>query len=139
MSRIHIFYREKKHSAGIYSVFAYNDISYKHGLVSLFLASKVKLTESPYEGYIKVYDGSIWKFVGENNWDKNLQKMFCEYLGFNDMDASISGAILNKRNNTATGDFICYKTQSEEVSCCVHLKPTNQERTWIPYARCKNT
>ena len=77
-------------------MFAYNDISYKHGLVSLFLASKVKLTESPYEGYIKVYDCSIWKFVGENNWDKNLQKMFCEYLGFNDMDASIRGAILNK-------------------------------------------
>ena len=55
------------------------------------------------------------------------------------MDASIRGVILNKQNNTATGDFICYKTQSEEVSCCVHLKPTNRKTTWIPYARCKNT
>ena len=103
------------------------------------LASKVRLTTSPYEGYIGVDDGSIWRNVGENNWDKNRQKMFCEYLGFSDTDALIRGTILNRRNDTGTGDFICYKTQSEEVSCCVHLKPSNQERTWIPYARCKNT
>ena len=103
------------------------------------LASKVRLTTSPYEGNIKVYDGSIWRNVGENNWDKNRQKMFCEYLGFSDRDASIRGTVLNERNNTATGDFICYKTQSEKVSCCVHLKPPKEDRIWIPYARCKNT
>ena len=103
------------------------------------LASKVRLTTSPYEGYIKVYDDSIWKNVRENNWDKNRQKMFCEYLGFSDADASIRGAILNTRNDIATGEFICYERQSEGISCCVHLKSPEKNRNWIPYARCKNT
>ena len=65
--------------------------------------------------------------------------MFCEYLGFNDTDASISSGTSIRRINIATGDFICYKTQSEKISCCVHLKPANQERISIPYAKCKNT
>ena len=121
-------------------MFAYNDISYMVSFEVFFdLASQVRLTTSPYEGYIQVYDGSIWRYVGENNWDKSRQKMFCEYLGFNSTDASISRAYLNRQNNIATGEFICYKTQSEKISCCVHLKPTIKESTWIPYARCKNT
>ena len=65
--------------------------------------------------------------------------MFCEYLGLSDRGSSTTGAYFSRRNDIAIGDFICYKTQSEEISCCVHLKPENQERIWIPYARCKNT
>ena len=65
--------------------------------------------------------------------------MFCEYLGFSDTDALITGGTFDRRNDIATGDFICYKAQSEEISCCVHLKPENQERIWIPYTICKNT
>ena len=65
--------------------------------------------------------------------------MFCEYLGLSDKGASTTGAYFIGRNDIATGDFICYKTQSEEISCCVHLKPENQERIWIPYTICKNT
>ena len=103
------------------------------------LASKVRLDKLPYEGYIQVYDGSIWRYVGEKNRDKNRQKMFCEYLGFNDTDASITGGTFNRRNDIATGEFICYKTQSEEISCCIDLQPSNKRKIWMPYARCKNT
>ena len=64
--------------------------------------------------------------------------MFCEYLGFSDRGASTTGVTFSRRNDIATGDFICYKTQSEEIHCCANLKPTNQESTWIPYGKCKN-
>ena len=106
------------------------------------LASKVRLSPSPHTSYIQVKHGSTWRYVGpgKNNWDKNRQKMFCEYLGFSDRDASIAGLTFIRRNDIAAGDFMCYKTQSDEISCCVHLKPTNsQERIWLPYTGCKNT
>ena len=112
--------------------------TWSHFLVS---ATTVKLDTSPHTGYIQVKHRSTWTYVGlgKNNWDKNRQKMFCEYLGFSDKDASTTGLTFIGRNDTATGDFICYKTHSKEISCCANLKPTNQERAWIPYARCKHT
>ena len=104
------------------------------------LASKVRLSKSPLTGCIQVKHGSTWRYVrpGKNDWDKKRQKMFCEYLGFSEGGASTTGVTFSRRNDIAAGNFICYKTQSKEISCCVHLKPTNQERNWIPYARCKH-
>ena len=131
---IHIFYRKKLARYVYLYIIIFS--TWCHFFV---LASKVRLSSSPYEGYFQVFDGSIWRYVGENNWDKNRQKMFCEYLGFNDTDASIAGGTFNRRNDIATGHFICYKTQTEEISCCVHLKPSNQDGTSIPYVKCKNT
>ena len=63
--------------------------------------------------------------------------MLCEYLGFSETDVSITSRTLY-RNDIATGDFICYKTQSEEISCCVHLKPSKKKGIWMPYTTCKN-
>ena len=63
--------------------------------------------------------------------------MLCQHLGFEDT-AVISTAQLYGRRQIATGDLICYKTQSSETSCCVHLQPsTTTSSITLPYVRCK--
>ena len=37
----------------------------------------------------------------------------------------------------ATGDLICYKTQSGGRSCCAYLQRNTSSGTSIPNARCK--
>ena len=104
-------------------------------------ASKIRLASS-YEGSIQIKDGSTWRYVKEENWDKKRQKMLCQYLGFNGSksDEIVSPSRLSRGKNIATGHLMCYKPPSKEVSCCVHLTPyKNQNIVEIPYARCKCT
>ena len=83
-------------------------------------------------------DGSTWRFVKGNNMDKTSQKMTCEYLGFGAADTSVGNSGLRRGNNMATGDFICYKREPGEVSCCVHLKPhTNGRLIFVPFLTCE--
>jgi hypothetical protein len=61
-------------------------------------------------------------------------------LGFEDDNSYIETRHVQLRSGQliATGDLICYGTQSNQTSCCVHLKPSiSNTRTIIPYARCK--
>lgn len=102
------------------------------------VASNIRLTYGN-KGNIQVKDGSRWRFVKGKNMDKTGQKMLCEHLGFDDSDTAVGSSYLRKRCNVATGDFICYKTESRRISCCVHLKPhINEERISIPYVACKS-
>ena len=93
------------------------------------------------EGYIEIKNGSIWKKVAEENWDENREKMLCQYLGFEEIDGkSIETTQLGSGQEIVTGDLICYNTQSNRTSCCVHLKPlTTNTSTAIPDVRCKYT
>ena len=91
------------------------------------------------EGYIEIKNGSIWKKVAEENWDENRQKMLCQYLGFEEIDGNnIETTQLGSGQEIVTGDLICYNTQSNRTSCCVHLNPlTTNTSTAIPDVRCK--
>ena len=103
------------------------------------LAPKIRLS-SRNAGYIEIKDGSIWRYVLEENWDKNCQKMLCQHLGFEDTGV-IRTARLDGIRYIATGDLICYKTRSSETSCCVYLQPSRTNTTSIkipwPSVRCK--
>ncbi len=67
--------------------------------------------------------------------------MLCQHLGFYETDASatITGRFTQAGYKIATGDLICYNTQTSETSCCVHLRPSTTKgiARKIPYARCK--
>ncbi len=90
-------------------------------------------------GYIEIKYGLIWRYVVEENWDKNRQKMMCQHLGFEETASnSIDTRQLGSGRHIATGDLICYNTQSSETSCCVHLQPsTTTSSITFPYVRCK--
>ncbi len=68
--------------------------------------------------------------------------MLCQHLGFHETDASATttGRFTRAGYKIATGDLICYNTQTSETSCCVHLRPSTIKviARRIPYyARCK--
>ena len=110
-------------------------------LLHLVSASKIRLVSS-YQGFIQIKDGSTWRYVKEENWDKKRQKMLCQYLGFSGSEIKeiASPSRLSSGNNIATGHLICYKPRSKEASCCVHLTPyKNENIVWIPYAKCECT
>ena len=101
---------------------------------------KIRLSHRS-SGYIEIKDGSKWRYVVEENWDKNRQKMLCQHLGFEET-ASNDIATAYRRSTTglhfATGDLICYNTRSSETSCCVHLQPsTTTASITLPNAKCK--
>ena len=108
-------------------------------MLHLVSASNIRLTSS-YQGLIQIKDGSTWRFVKEENWDKRRQKILCQLLGFSENNEIASRYELKSGYNIATGHLICYKPHSKGVSCCVHLTPSKNEKTVsIPYAKCKCT
>ena len=105
----------------------------------MVLAGNIRLTNQN-EGYIEIKDGSIWRKVVEENWNKKRQKWLCQHLGFEEIDSNvIQTGQLGSGRQIATGDLICYDTtQSSGISCCVNLKPSiSTSSTRIPYMRCK--
>lgn len=97
---------------------------------------KVRL-ENGNEGGIEIKDGSTWRRVDEENWDWNHQKLLCEHLGF-DEEKDIRYKHINRGEIIATGDLICYKTQSGGTSCCAYLQRSkSSSTTYIPNLRCK--
>ena len=103
------------------------------------LAPTIELS-SQNTGFLYIYDGSTWRRVVEENWDKNRQKMLCQHLGFEETDDNkIVIRQLGGGYNIATGDFICYNTiLSSGTSCCIHLQPSvSSPNTTIPYVQCK--
>jgi hypothetical protein len=97
---------------------------------------------SPNTGFILIYDGSTWRRVVVENWDKNRQKMLCQHFGFGETsDNKIVTKPLGGEQNIATGDLICYNTiQPSGISCCIHLQPSRPPRettTQFPDVQCK--
>ena len=90
-------------------------------------------------GYIEIENGSDWRKVDEENWDRNRQRMLCQHLGFDEIDGNvIETRQLGSGEQIATGDLICYDTQSSGASCCVHFTPSiSTTSTTIPDVRCK--
>jgi hypothetical protein len=43
----------------------------------------------PYRGYVQIKDGSVWRYLINQNWDKNKQKKLCQHLGFKSTKADI--------------------------------------------------
>ena len=105
----------------------------------LVLAPKIRLS-STYEGSIQIKDGSKWRYVKEENWDKLRQNMLCQYLGFSGKGYATRHTLSSSGYNfySATGHLICHKRQSKGLSCCVHVtRSTNENSITLPYARCK--
>ena len=90
-------------------------------------------------GYIEIKDGSNWRIVNVENWDPNHQKLLCQYLGFVE-DNNFLRTNITSGQHIATGNLICYQTQSggSETSCCAYLqRSTTTSATSIPNASCK--
>jgi hypothetical protein len=107
-------------------------------LIIIVLATNIRLTNHN-QGYIEIKDGSIWRKVVENNWDENRQKMLCQHLGFEEITGNnMETKQLERGQKIATGDLICYNTQLNGTSCCVHLESSTTTTTTVaPYVRCK--
>ena len=104
----------------------------------LYLVPKIRL-QYRNAGKIEIEDGSAWRSVDVENWDRNHQKLLCQHLGFQEDDDFRHKSIKNG-TKIATGDLICYKTQSGGggTSCCAYLeRSTTTSKTSIPNARCK--
>ena len=92
---------------------------------SLLIAPNLKLEgRYPYEGYVTVRDGSIWRLVINKLWDEYQQKLLCEHLGFTSTEQSARSDQCPKGSKIASGDLICYYTKAHRISCCVHLYPS---------------
>jgi hypothetical protein len=96
------------------------------------------LSQSPLQGFIEIKDNSTWRKVSEERWDEYRQKMLCQHLGFNGTDGNINVTRnISSGNEIATGDLICYKTQPNGTSCCIHVVPsTTNASTSVPYVTC---
>ena len=104
----------------------------------IFIVPKIRL-EYRSAGYIEIKDASTWRIVDVENWDRNHQKLLCQHLGFGE-DDGLQSKNINSGRNIATGELICYKTQSggDGTSCCAYLqRSTTTSTTPIPNARCK--
>ena len=104
----------------------------------LYLVPKIRL-EYGNTGKIEIEDGSTWKGVDVENWDRKHQKLLCQHLGFEE-DDDFRNQSINSGQNITTGDLICYKTQSGGggTSCCAYLqRSTTTSTILIPNARCK--
>jgi hypothetical protein len=118
-----------------YNIFSKNKSSFL--LKISFSASNIRLTPSPYSGYIEIKHGSTWRYVNEKNWDKIRQKMLCQHLGFRETDANVINTYWSRRSyKIATGDLICYNTLSSGTSCCTHLVPSTNT-SYLSYAKCE--
>ena len=90
-------------------------------------------------GKIEIEDGSTWRSVDVENWDRNHQKLLCQHLGFEE-DDDFRNKSIDSDQKIATGDLICYQTQSgrDGTSCCAYLeRSTTTSTTLISNARCK--
>ncbi|CAB4005658.1 Venom prothrombin activator pseutarin-C non-catalytic subunit [Paramuricea clavata] len=102
-------------------------------------APNIRLESSPYSGYIQIKYGSTWRYVIEEQWDKNRQKTLCRHLGFKETDANVINIYwFGRGHEFATGDLICYTTQSGGTSCCIHLVFFKWPSTvGVPSTKCK--
>ena len=110
----------------------------KHIVLLLCLDPKIRL-EYGNVGKIEIEDGSTWRSVDVENWDRNHQKLLCQHLGFEE-DDDFRHKSINRGQKIATGNLICYKPQSGGggTSCCAYLqRSTTTSKTAIPNARCK--
>ena len=91
-------------------------------------------------GKIEIKDGSSWRLLDVENWDRNYQKLLCQHLGFEEDDDFLRTNVVSGQK-IATGDLMFYnKTQSDgdRTSCCADLqRSTTTSTTLIPNARCK--
>ena len=101
-------------------------------------ALNIRLTEQS-KGHIEIKNGSVWKKADEENWNDERQKMLCQHLGFETFDGiTTETRKLISGQQIATGDLICYNSQPNGTSCCIHLEPsTSSTSTKIPYVNCK--
>ncbi|CAB4024817.1 retinoschisin-like isoform X2 [Paramuricea clavata] len=110
-----------------------------YGSSTITTAPRIRLSRRN-TGFIEIRNGSTWRRVVEENWDKNRQKMLCQHLGFEETaDNKIVTKQLGSGQNIATGDFVCYNTiQPSGTSCCIHLEPsTSPPSTKITDVQCK--
>ena len=65
--------------------------------------------------------------------------MLCRHLGFGETSVNAVKLVeVGTNEQIATGDLMCYNTESSGISCCVHLVPsTTASNVNIPYAECK--
>ena len=107
--------------------------------ILILLVPKIRL-QYRNAGKIEIEDGSTWRSVDVENWDQSHQKLLCQHLGFEE-DNDFRHTFMSKGQTIATGDLICYKTQSggDGTSCCAYLErsTTTTSTTSIPDARCK--
>ena len=100
------------------------------------LAKRVRLTGA-YKGYIEIFEGSTWRKVNEENWDRNRQKFLCQHLGFGEIEMTITGRTRDI-DDIATGDLVCYNKQPSGTSCCAYLQPSKTSSSiTVPFANCK--
>ena len=100
----------------------------------------MRLTYGANQGYIQVEDDSTWRYVKEEHWDQNRQKMLCQHLGFKETDANYiySNYRIGGEHSIATGSLICYNTRPSETSCCIHLVPsTSTSNSKMTRAKCE--
>jgi hypothetical protein len=97
------------------------------------------LSNSPNEGFIEIKHGSFWRRVNGKYWDKKREKMLCQHLGYKEMAANdIKVDKLGVGYSILIGDLICYDTQSNGTSCCVHLVPFETTSSIkMQYVRCE--
>ncbi|XP_028410756.1 uncharacterized protein LOC114533438 isoform X2 [Dendronephthya gigantea] len=104
-------------------------------------ARNIRLKNLPNGGRLQIKDGSSWRYVREDNWDKKRQKMLCQHLGFVE---TTENNIMRRRMRflgglkIASGDLICYRRHSKGTSCCAHLVlSTTRSFVSVPYVKCK--
>ena len=105
----------------------------------LFLAPNIRLSDSGSEGFIEIKDGSIWRKVDELMWDKDLQKMLCQQLGFSEADKNdIVRKEVASGQEIASGHLVYNNTQPSGSPCCVYLEPsTTSSIVNLPYVTCE--
>ena len=91
-------------------------------------------------GYIEIKDGSSWRIVDVEMWDRSHQKLLCHRLGFEEEYDFLRTNIASGQK-IATGDLIFYnetRSGGGGASFCVDLqRSTTSSKTSVPNARCK--
>ncbi|XP_028417346.1 uncharacterized protein LOC114541738 [Dendronephthya gigantea] len=104
-------------------------------------ARNIRLWNSPNRGYLQIKDGSGWRYVREENWDKKRQKMLCQHMGFVETAKNIiwrRRIRLLEGLKIASGDLMCYRRRLRRTSCCAHLVlSTTMSSVPVPYVKCK--
>ena len=96
----------------------------------------IRLSKSPYEGFIEIKNGSTWTKVDDKRWDENRQKNLCQHLGLEINDNNIlENRTIESGENFYTGDVnlgIC-----DNTSCCaLFISITSDSKTTLRYVKC---
>ena len=96
----------------------------------------VRLSKSPYEGFIEIKSGSTWTKVDEKGWDENRQKNLCQHLGLEiSANRKLDNRTIESDGNIVAGDVnleFCYNT-----SCCaLFVSNTSDSKATLPYVKC---